>query len=234
MVLGPSMIRNVNLARELGLLRISDAVLADEDDLDRLEPGQTCVVCTGSQGEPRAALALMARGRHRSITVGDQDTVVFSSHPIPGNEAAVSRLHNGLSRRGVRLVHSGQLGVHTTGHGKAEELLALHEAVNPELFIPVHGEYAHLVAHQQLALERGMNPDQILRCTDGDRIRLDSDGLTREERVSDQYVMVDAAGAMVSEDLVDERRVLGCLLYTSDAAGATPGGDLGGRRISKK
>ena len=207
-VLGPSMVRNVGLARQLGLLRISDDVLASEGELDGLDPARTCVVCTGSQGEPRAALALMARGRHRSITIGDRDTVVFSSHPIPGNEAAVSRLHNDLSRQGARLVHSGQLGVHTTGHGKADELLALHDATDPELFIPVHGEYAHLAAHHQLALERGMAPDRVLRCTDGDRVRLDSDGLRHQKRVSDEYVMVDTAGAPVSERLVEERRAL--------------------------
>ena len=207
-VLGPSMVRNVGLARQLGLLRISDDVLTSEGELDGLDPARTCVVCTGSQGEPRAALALMARGRHRSITIGDRDTVVFSSHPIPGNEAAVSRLHNDLSRQGARLVHSGQLGVHTTGHGKADELLALHTAADPELFIPVHGEYAHLAAHHQLALERGMAPGRVLRCTDGDRVRLDSDGLRYQKRVSDEYVMVDTAGAPVSEGLVEERRAL--------------------------
>ena len=207
-VLGPSMVRNVGLARQLGLLRVSDDVLASEGELDGLDPARTCVVCTGSQGEPRAALALMARGRHRSITIGDRDTVVFSSHPIPGNEAAVSRLHNDLSRQGARLVHSGQLGVHTTGHGKADELLALHAATDPELFIPVHGEYAHLAAHHQLALERGMAPGRVLRCTDGDRVRLDSDGLRHQKRVSGEYVMVDTAGAPVSEGLVEERRAL--------------------------
>ena len=126
-VLGPSMVRNVTLARELGLLRISDRMLATDEQLEDLDPATTCVVCTGSQGEPRAALKRMADGSHRFLNVGDQDTVVFSSHPIPGNEAAVSRLHNALARRGVQLVHSGQLGVHTTGHGKADELLALHE-----------------------------------------------------------------------------------------------------------
>jgi len=207
-VLGPSMVRNVGLARQLGLLRVSDDVLASEGELDGLDLARTCVVCTGSQGEPRAALALMARGRHRSITIGDRDTVVFSSHPIPGNEAAVSRLHNDLSRQGARLVHSGQLGVHTTGHGKADELLALHAATDPELFIPVHGEYAHLAAHHQLALERGMAPGRVLRCTDGDRVRLDSDGLSHQKRVSDEYVMVDTAGVPVSEGLVEERRAL--------------------------
>ena len=207
-VLGPSMVRNVGLARDLGLLRIPESVFATEDDLDDLDPARTCIVCTGSQGETRAALSLMGQGRHRFVTVGDTDTVVFSSHPIPGNEAGIGRLHNALARRGAQLVHSGQIGIHTTGHGKADELLALHDAADPDLFVPVHGEYSHLVAHHELALERGMAPDRVLRCTDGDRVKLDDDGISHRGRVSDTYVMVDESGNPVSEDLVEERRNL--------------------------
>ncbi len=207
-VLGPSMVRNVGLARDLGLLRIPEGVFATEDDLDDLEPGGTCIVCTGSQGEPRAALSLMGQGRHRWVTVTDADTVVFSSHPIPGNEAGIGRLHNALARRGAQLVHSGQIGIHTTGHGKAEELLALHDAADPDLFIPVHGEYSHLVEHHELALGRGMAPDRVLRCTDGDRVRLDDRGVSLAGRVPDAYVMVDEAGRPVGEDLVEERRAI--------------------------
>jgi ribonuclease J len=207
-VMGPSMVRNTTLARELGLLNISDKMLARDTELDDLDPARTCIVCTGSQGESRAALNLMGQGRHRFVTVGDTDTVVFSSHPIPGNEAAVARLHNSLARRGVRLVHSGQLGVHTTGHGKADELLALHDAADPDLFIPVHGEYSHLVAHHELALGRGMDAHRVLRCTDGDRVKLTGDGVAHAGRVPDGYVMVDESGRPVSVDLLEERRAI--------------------------
>ncbi len=207
-VMGPSMVRNTTLARELGLLNISDKMLARDSDLDDLDPARTCIVCTGSQGESRAALNLMGQGRHRFVTVGDTDTVVFSSHPIPGNEAAVARLHNSLARRGARLVHSGQLGVHTTGHGKADELLALHDVADPDLFIPVHGEYSHLVAHHELALSRGMDEDRVLRCTDGDRVKLTGEGVAHVGRVPDGYVMVDEAGRPVSVDLLEERRAI--------------------------
>ena len=202
------MVRNTTLARELGLLRISDKRLATDAELEDLDPARTCIVCTGSQGEPRAALNLMGQGRHRFVTVGDGDTVVFSSHPIPGNEAAVARLHNALARRGARLVHSGQLGVHTTGHGKADELLALHDAADPDLFIPVHGEYAHLVAHHDLALSRGMGERRVLRCTDGDRVKLTGEGVTHAGRMPDGHVMVDESGRPVSDDLLEERRAM--------------------------
>ena len=94
---------------------------------------------------------LMANNDSRWITIGPQDTVVFSSHPIPGNEAAVARVRSSLARQGATIVHSGQVDVHTTGHGKRQELLALHAVANPELFIPVHGEYEHLLAHADLA-----------------------------------------------------------------------------------
>lgn len=207
-VMGASMVRNVTLARELGLLRVSDKMIATAEDIDDLDPATTCVVCTGSQGEPRAALALMAQGRHRYLKITDQDTVVFSSHPIPGNEAAVSRLQNDLARRGARLVHSGQLNVHTSGHGKREELAELHLAVDADLFIPVHGEYAHLVSHHELALELGMNPDRVLRCVDGDQVRLSDDGLKKVGQVSDQWIMMDERGTALSDELVEERRAV--------------------------
>ncbi len=207
-VLGPSMQRNVTLARELGLLKISDRMIASPEDIKSLEPEETCIVCTGSQGEPRAALALLARNEHRHFDIGEKDTIVFSSHPIPGNEAAVSKLQNNLAFLGARLVHSGQVQVHTSGHGKQAELMELHETVDPELFIPVHGEYTHLIDHYELAVNRGMNEDNIVLCTDGDQILLTDNGLEKIERVSGREIMIDEQGAPVSEELLQERQNL--------------------------
>ena len=207
-VLGPSMQRNVTLARELGLLKISDQMIASPEDIGSLEPKEVCIVCTGSQGEPRAALALMAKNEHRHLDIGKNDTVVFSSHPIPGNEAAVSRLQNNLAFLGARLVHSGQVQVHTSGHGKQEELMELHKAVEPELFIPVHGEYTHLIDHYELAIKRGMNEEKVVLCTDGDQVLLTDSGLKKIERVSGREIMIDEHGARVSEELLHERQKL--------------------------
>ena len=207
-VLGPSMQRNVTLARELGLLKISDRMIASPEDIKSLKPEETCIVCTGSQGEPRAALALLARNEHRHFDIGEKDTIVFSSHPIPGNEAAVSKLQNNLAFLGARLVHSGQVQVHTSGHGKQAELMELHETVDPELFIPVHGEYTHLIDHYELAVNRGMNEDNIVLCTDGDQILLTDNGLEKIERVSGREIMIDEQGAPVSEELLQERQNL--------------------------
>jgi len=207
-VLGPSMQRNVTLARELGLLKISDQMIASPEDIESLEPEETCIVCTGSQGEPRAALALLAKNEHRHLDIGKNDTVIFSSHPIPGNESAVSRLQNNLAFLGARLVHSGQVQVHTSGHGKQEELMELHETVNPELFIPVHGEYTHLVDHYELAIRRGMNEEKVALCTDGDQVLLTDSGLKKIERVSGKEIMIDEQGSRVSEELLQERQKL--------------------------
>tara|TARA_E500000331_G_scaffold358054_1_gene422444 strand:- start:1025 stop:2680 length:1656 start_codon:yes stop_codon:yes gene_type:complete len=207
-VLGPSMQRNVTLARELGLLKISDYMIASPEDIKSLEPKETCIVCTGSQGESRAALALLARNEHRHFDIGEEDTIIFSSHPIPGNEAAVSKLQNNLALLGARLVHSGQVQVHTSGHGKQEELMELHETVDPELFIPVHGEYTHLIDHYELAVNRGMTEDKIVLCTDGDQVLLTDHGLEKIERVSGREIMIDEQGSPVSEELLQERQNL--------------------------
>ena len=208
-ILGPSMIRNVALSRELGLLKVSDSLLLNEKELKKFRSSKVCIICTGSQAEPRAAISMMSVGKHPLIEIDENDTVIFSSSPIPGNEASIFRVHNNLVRLGARIVHSGKLKIHTTGHGKAGELLALHEASNPELFIPVHGEYTHLLGHEEIALGRGMERSKVLRCVDGDSVCLDEHGLHLEGRVSDEYLMVDARGAEVSKDLVKERISLG-------------------------
>ncbi len=208
-ILGPSMIRNVALARELGLLKVSDSVLLNEKELKKFRSDKVCIICTGSQAEPRAAISMMSVGKHPLVEIDRNDTVIFSSSPIPGNEASIFRVHNNLVRLGARIVHSGKLKIHTTGHGKAGELLALHEASNPELFIPVHGEYTHLLGHEEIALSRGMDQSKILRCEDGDSVCLDEHGLHLEGSVSGEYLMVDVRGAEVSNDLVKERISLG-------------------------
>jgi len=151
--------QNVTLARSLGLLTIPDRSLVDITEVEKLDPGDVCIISTGSQGEPRSALALMASESSRWLTVGPTDTVILSSHPIPGNETDVSRVVNGLVRLGAEVVHSGLHDVHATGHAKQEELSTLLDIIKPEWFIPVHGEYRHLAAHARLAQAMGMRPN---------------------------------------------------------------------------
>jgi ribonuclease J len=207
--LGLSMRRNVKLARDVGILRIPDASIRDIEDIDDLDPERTLVVCTGSQGEPRAALTQMAIGESRWMKLTENDTVIFSSHPIPGNEAAVATVRNGLARLGARVLHSGQVDVHTSGHGKQQELRTLHSVAVPEWFTPVHGEYAHLVAHRDLAYQMGMPEDRVVFCEDGDQIEIRTDGIHHLGSIGAKREYVDGIVGDLGEAVLGDRRVLG-------------------------
>ena len=207
--LGLSMVRNIKLARDLGLFTIPDRNLADAESITDLDPIRTCIMCTGSQGETRSALWQMVNGENRFAKLTEDDLVVFSSHPIPGNEASVARLRNGLARMGVDVVHSGQLEVHTSGHAKQGELAVFHHAADPEWFIPVHGEHAHLAAHAKLACDLGMPVENVLVCLDGDVVQLDAKGITRRGRVSGAEIYVDGWVGGVDTEVLRQRRLLG-------------------------
>ena len=208
--LGLSMKKNVRLAREMGLLRIPDHTLVDIDDVRDLPPGQVCVISTGSQGEPMSALALMAQRNNRWLEIDADDTVILSSHPIPGNEMNVSKVIDGLVRLGADVVHSGVSDVHASGHAKQEELKTLLSIVRPDHFVPVHGEYRHMVAHAKLARAVGAVPDDGVHvCTDGDQLVLDDDGLRVERQaVPSGYLFVDGIIGDVGQGVLRDRRVL--------------------------
>jgi ribonuclease J len=206
--LGLSMKKNVRLARGLGALRLSDDVFVDIDAIDDLPPGEVCVISTGSQGEPMSALSLMASGTSKWLKVGPDDTVILSSHPIPGNEMNVSRVIDGLVRLGVEVVHSGIEDVHATGHAKQEELKTLFGILQPDWFVPVHGEYRHLVAHARLAHTMGVTEDHVVICEDGDQITLDDNGLRRTSGIPADYLYVDGLLDDVGHALLRDRRTL--------------------------
>lgn len=208
--LGMSMKKNVALARELGLLRIPDSRLIDIEDAGSMPPGEVCIMSTGSQAEPRSALALAAYGDSHWIKITDADTVVLSSHPIPGNEARVGRMIDELVRRGARVRHSGQLGLHTSGHGKQDELQILHAVASPQWFVPVHGEFRHMVAHAELAEGMGMPAERVLVATDGDQVTLTDDGLTLTEGVTPgTYTFVHGDITEDDHNVFRERLILG-------------------------
>ncbi|MBK5222579.1 MAG: ribonuclease J [Acidimicrobiia bacterium] len=206
--IGMSMKKNVRLARDLGLLKIPDHAIRDIEDVGDLEPGKVCIISTGSQGEPMSALALMASGESRWLKLNDQDTVILSSHPIPGNEMNVSKVIDGLVRIGVEVVHSGIADVHATGHAKAEELKMLHSITRPDWFIPVHGEYRHLRAHARLGAQIGTPEDHILVCEDGDSVLITDDGIERTDSVPAGYLYVDGIVGDISHGVLRDRRVL--------------------------
>jgi ribonuclease J len=206
--MGMSMKKNVRLAREMGLLSIPENRLMDIDDIKDLDPAKVCVISTGSQGEPMSALALMAARENRWITLGNDDVVIMSSHPIPGNEANVTKVIDGLTRLGVEVVHSGIEDVHATGHAKQEELKTVHSILRPDWFIPVHGEYHHLVAHAKIASAMNMPANHVMVCEDGDQLLLTDDGLKPHARVPAGYLYVDGIVGDVGNGVLRDRRVL--------------------------
>ncbi len=205
---GQSMQKNVTLARSMGILRVPDPSISTVDDMDDLEPGEVCIICTGSQGEPMSALALMAVNENRNVRISPTDTVVLSSHTIPGNEFPVNKVIDGLTRLGAEVVHSDLADVHATGHAQREELKTFQSICRPDWFVPVHGEYRHMVAHARLAVEMGMDEDHVLICEDGDQLLLTDEGLEKVGRVPAGYLYVDGIVGDVGHGVLRDRRVL--------------------------
>ncbi|BAL92155.1 putative hydrolase [Actinoplanes missouriensis 431] len=209
-LIGRSMVRNMGIARDLGLLRIPDGLLVGLDEATRLPPDEIVFMSTGSQGEPMSALGRMSTGDHRHITIESGDTVVLASSLVPGNETSVYRVINQLARAGATVVHKETAKVHVSGHAPAGELRFLLNVVRPSNLMPVHGEWRHLRAHAQLGIETGVAPDRVVLCEDGDVVDLVEGHARVVGRVKSRYVYVDGlAVGDVSESLLTERRILG-------------------------
>jgi len=206
--LGRSMAKNVDLATRLGLLSIPPGALVPIEDVPEMPGGDVCVLSTGSQGEPMSALALMAMGENKRLRIEDGDVVVISAHPIPGNEWSVGRVIDELHRRGAQVVHSGTEAVHVSGHARQGELQTLLSVAKPRAFVPVHGEYRHLVHHCALARAMGVPADQVLLCEDGDAVSLDAAGLHRDGSVPAGYLYVDGTVGDVGHGVLRDRRLL--------------------------
>ncbi len=206
--LGRSMGKNVALARSMGLLSIPDASLVDIERIADYPTGQVCVISTGSQGEPMSALALMASGDNKWISVGSGDLVILSSHAIPGNETSVGKVIDGLTRLGANVVHSGLAPVHVSGHAQREELKTLLSLTRPWSFIPVHGEFRHLTHHVELARHMGVDPARILLAEDGDVVRLADGSIDFVGEVPAGYLYVDGIVGDVGRGVLRDRRVL--------------------------
>lgn len=189
---GRSMHRNTTIANDLGILGLPDDAVIDIKDLGNLPENRQLMITTGSQGEPFAALSLMSQGRHKFVELGDNDTVLISAKPIPGNETAVSKVISNLMRRGAQVIHGRNSHVHVSGHAAREELLTFLNLVRPKAFVPVHGEYRHLSAHADLARKMGVQQVDVLE--DGDRVIVDGKKTFVERRaVPAGYVYLDGS-----------------------------------------
>jgi ribonuclease J len=191
---GRSMVKNVQIARELGYLTIPDSQLMDLKELPHLPADQVCIVSTGSQGEPMSALTRIARDDHKQIKLEQGDTVILSSRVIPGNERTISELINHLYRRGAEVFYERVSEVHVSGHASQEELKLMINTVKPRFFIPMHGEYRHLYKHIQLAKRVGIPEKRCLLATNGDVIYFYSDTGAIVEKVESGRVFVDGKG----------------------------------------
>jgi len=212
--LGRSMVNNVALGREMGLLHVPSDRVIDIEEVPRYAPGEVCIICTGSQGEPMAALSLMAAHEHKHVKISSDDVVVISAHAIPGNEISVTRIIDSLHRAGADVLHGGSSPVHVSGHASQEELKMLINIVEPEWFVPVHGEYTHMVHHARLAEQVGVPRDHVIICEDGDKLTLEPrrDGtasLEVERRaVPAGYMYVDGIVGDVGVGVLRDRRNL--------------------------
>jgi ribonuclease J len=193
-VTGRSMMDNVQMARERGYLNFPRELSLNVNELRNASPEDVAIITTGSQGEPTSALTRMANGDHQHVQIMEGDTVVLSASPIPGNEALVSRNIDNLFRLGAKVLYSRVADVHVRGHAAQEELKIVHALVKPKFFVPVHGEYRHLVLHAQLARTMGVADENAIVMVDGDVLELDENSAEITDHIESDYVYVDGLG----------------------------------------
>lgn len=193
-VIGRSMINVVNIAMELGYLRIPEGVLIDIDETNNYTADQIVIITTGSQGEPMSALTRMAMNDHKKVDIMPGDTVIISATPIPGNEKLVARTIDHLYKQGADVIYEKSNGVHVSGHASQEEIKLMHNLVRPKYFIPVHGEYRHLIKHANLAKDLGMPSQNIVIAENGSVIELTKNGIGINGKIPSGKVLVDGLG----------------------------------------
>ncbi|WP_055481628.1 ribonuclease J [Sphaerimonospora mesophila] len=235
-LIGRSMVRNMGVARELGYLKVPAGLLVDSREIEEWPPEDVVLICTGSQGEPMAALSRMANRDH-PIRIAAGDTVLLASSLVPGNETAVNKVINGLNRWGARVVHKGNARVHVSGHAAAGELLYVLNLTKPSNFMPIHGEWRHLRAHAKLAGLTGVPDENIVIAEDGVVVDL-VDGRARiAGAVPCGYVFVDGTSVGdITDVALKDRRILGDEGFISIAVvvDSTTGKLTGGPEITAR
>jgi ribonuclease J len=208
-VSGRSMIRNVQIARELGYLDLPQEMMVDQRDVNKIPDSDIVILTTGSQGEPLAALSRIANGTHRTIEVGPEDTVVIAAHPIPGNERGVSRTINNLMKRGADVFYSPLMPVHVSGHAAQEEQKIVLSLLKPRYLVPVHGEFRHLRHHANTAMSLGIPEENIFILENGDCLEFVDGEAHLTDNVAAGMFLVDAGAiAESSSGVMRERQQL--------------------------
>ena len=206
---GRSIEISVGIARDLGYIQVGPEMEIDINEVNDYPDPEVLIITTGSQGEPMSALARMASGIHKQIKIRHRDTVILSSKFIPGNEKAIAKIINNLFRRGANVIYEKISDIHVSGHAFREELKLMIRLTRPRYFVPIHGEYRHLVLHARLAREMGIPSEQVLLAENGQIIHSDEDGGQFLERVSTGRVLVDGKGiGDVGRSILKERRAL--------------------------
>jgi ribonuclease J len=207
---GTSMIENVKMARKMGYLDMPEDMLIDLGRINSLPSDQVVVMATGAQGEPSAVLGRLAAGEHRQLEIERGDTVIMSSHPIPGNEEMVHRTVNKLIQRGADVIYDPIAPVHVSGHAAQEEMKLMINLVRPKFFVPVHGELRHLHLHGKMATELGIPPENVAVVENGTVLTFTPSMITVGERVPGGYVYVDGSGVGdVGPAVMRDREILG-------------------------
>ncbi|MBE5823027.1 MAG: ribonuclease J [Butyrivibrio sp.] len=188
---GRSMVSIIDIAQKLECIKIPENTLVDIDQIKNYPENKTVIITTGSQGESMAALSRMASGQHRKISIGVGDTVIFSSHPIPGNEKSVTNIINELQMKGAEVIFQD---VHVSGHACQEDIKLIYTLVKPKYAVPVHGEYRHLIAQSRIARELGMDKDNIFILHSGEILELDENGAKVAGKVPVGAILVDGLG----------------------------------------
>ena len=193
-VIGRSMVNVVNISIEMGYLKVPQGVLIDIDEARNYAPRQIAIITTGSQGEPMSALTRMSNSDHRKVSIMPGDTVIISATPIPGNEKGVARTIDNLYKQGAEVIYGREQGIHVSGHASQEEIKLMHRLVHPKFFMPVHGEYRHLVKHKKLAMQLGLPKENIVIAENGSVVDLTRDSIGISGKVTAGRVLIDGLG----------------------------------------
>ena len=207
-ITGRSMLNIVGAATELGYMKVPKGILIDISEIHKYNPEQITLVTTGSQGEPMSALYRMAFGEHRDVKLGINDVVVISSSAIPGNEKLVGRIINEMSKSGVEVIHDASVEVHVSGHACQEEIKLLQALIKPKYYMPVHGEYKHLAANKNLAIQMGMDAKNVFISDIGNVLEIDKNGAKINGTVTSGRVLVDGYGVGDVGNIVLRDRLL--------------------------